>query len=360
MNEARVGALAHAGNRTALSRGIPSRAERPRFGGIASRKQRQFDQAESHGARAPRPRPESGRCSAGARGWIALALLGIALLAPLASAEVVHRERSLYQTILVVKQGRTLCLQFSLRQAQRNQSCLDERRPERMVLAYTRMMMAALLFGPAPQRILVVGVGGGTLPMALTQIYPTAQMDAVEIDPAVIKVAKRHFGFAASERLRVHVEDARVFTRRAVAAGRTYDLILLDAFGADYIPEHLMTREYLADTRALLTDNGALAANTFAISELYDHESATYFDVFGPFFNLKLPSSGNRVILATKGPLPSLMTLNARAAELARSLAPYGIRIRDYPRRLKSEIDWAQDTRVLTDQYAPANLLQAR
>ncbi len=288
------------------------------------------------------------------------ALAGVMLLAPLASAEVVHRERSLYQTILVVKQGRTLCLQFSLRRAQRNQSCLDERRPQRMVLAYTRMMMAALLFGPAPQRILVVGLGGGTLPMALAAIYPEAQLDAVEIDPAVVEVAKRHFGFAESGRLKVHVEDARVFTRRAVATGRTYDLIMLDAFGADYIPEHLMTREYLSDTRALLTDNGALAANTFAVSQLYDHESATYFDVFGTFFNLKLPSSGNRVILATKGALPSLMTLSARAAELAKSLDPYDIKIRDYPRRLKSDIDWAADARALTDQYAPANLLQAQ
>lgn len=292
--------------------------------------------------------------------WLAAMLLGTALLAPLAAAETVHQERSLYQTILVVKQGRTLCLQFSLRRAQRNQSCLDARRPERMVLAYTRMMMAALLLNPAPKRILVAGLGGGTLPMALATIYPEARLDVVEIDPAVVRVAKRHFGFAESERLRVHVDDARVFTRRAVAAGRTYDLIMLDAFGADYIPEHLMTREYLADTRALLAGNGALTANTFAVSQLYDHESATYFDVFGPFFNLKLPSSGNRVILAAKGQLPSLMTLNARAAELAGSLAPYGIRIRDYPQRLKSDIDWAEDTRVLTDQYAPANLLQAR
>ena len=290
----------------------------------------------------------------------ALGLLGLALLLPSAWAEVVHRERSLYQTILVVKQGRTLCLQFSLRRAQRNQSCLDERRPERMVLAYTRMMMAALLLGPQPQRILVVGLGGGTLPMALTGIYPDARLDAVEIDPAVVRVAKRHFGFAENERLKVHVKDARVFTRRAVAAGRSYDLILLDAFGADYIPEHLMTREYLADVRALLSADGALAANTFAVSQLYDHESATYFDVFGPFLNLKLPSSGNRVILATKTQLPSLMALNARAAALDKSLAPYGIDIRSYPRRLKSEIDWPRDTRVLTDQYAPANLLQGR
>ena len=284
----------------------------------------------------------------------------MALFVPPAASEVLHRERSLYQTILVVKQGRTLCLQFSLRRAQRNQSCLDERRPQRMALAYTRMMMAALLFNPRPQRILVVGLGGGTLPMALAAIHPEARLDVAEIDPAVVEVAKRHFGFAESERLRVHVEDARVFTRRAVGAGLTYDLILLDAFGADYIPEHLMTREYLSDTRTLLTGDGALAANTFAVSQLYDHESATYFDVFGPFFNLKLGNSGNRVILAAKAVLPSLMTLNARAAALAESLAPYGIEIRDYPGRLKSKIDWEEDTRVLTDQYAPANLLQAQ
>ncbi len=79
---------------------------------------------------------------------------------------------------------------------------------------------------------------------------------------------------------------------------------MLDAFNGDYIPEHLMTREYLAETRALLTSDGVLASNTFAISRLYHNESVTYADVFGPFFNLRSDDTANRVIIASRGALP--------------------------------------------------------
>ena len=220
------------------------------------------------------------------------ALCGLALAATLAAqgaaAEVIHRERSLYQTILVTKRASTLCLQFSQRRMQRKQSCLDQRRPKEMALTYTKMMMAALLLNPSPSRALIIGLGGGTLPMALAALHPEADIDVVEIDPAVVKVAQRYFGFTEGDNLRVHVQDARVFTRRASQAGPAYDLIMLDAFGADYIPEHLMTREFLREVLALLQENGALAANTFATSKLYDHESVTYRDVFGSFFNLRL------------------------------------------------------------------------
>ncbi len=50
--------------------------------------------------------------------------------------------------------------------------------------------------------------------------------------------------------MRVFEQDARVWVKRAATAPKRYDLIMLDAFNGDYIPEHLMTREYLAETRA--------------------------------------------------------------------------------------------------------------
>ena len=273
-------------------------------------------------------------------------------------ARVIHKERSLYQTILVEKLGSTVCLKFSARRNQRNQSCIDQRRPREMVFAYTRMMMASLLLNPSPERILVVGLGGGTLPTALVQVYGDAVADAVEIDPAVVAVAERFFGFVSGERLRVHVRDARAFVKRAVGNGESYDLIMLDAFNSDYIPEHLMTREFLLETRSLLTADGVLAANTFDSSRLYDHESVTYSDVFGPFFNLRLPGSSNRVILAARSPLPGLLQLQRRAAELDGRLRPFGVDIRSYPKHLLSKVDWDTTARVLTDQYSPANLLR--
>ena len=275
-----------------------------------------------------------------------------------ALAEIIHRERSLYQTVLVTKNSSILCLQFSQRRMQRKQSCLNQRRPKEMALTYTKMMMAALLLNPSPNRALIIGLGGGTLPMALAALRPEAGIDVVEIDPAVVEVARRYFGFTEGDNLRVHVQDARVFTRRASQDGPAYDLIMLDAFGADYIPEHLMTREFLQEVKALLQEAGVLAANTFATSKLYDHESVTYRDVFGPFFNFGLPRSGNRVVLAGRRTLPSLMTLSARAKALAEPLAPYGVPIQAYPARFSTKIDWDADARVLTDQYAPANLLQ--
>lgn len=289
------------------------------------------------------------------------ALLATALMAPPAWTKTIHKERSLYQTILVNKSASIICLQFSLRRAQRNQSCRDERQPKQMVLSYTKMMMAGLLLKPAPNRILMIGLGGGVLAKALAELYPQAAIDVVEIDAAVVGVAQRFFDFAASAQLRVMVQDGRVFTRRAAAsAPASYDLVLLDAFGADYIPEHLMTVEFLQEVKALLAEDGVLAANTFASSALYDHESATYHEVFGPFLNLRLPDSGNRVIFASKGPLPSLMGLQVQANALERQLRPYGIDIHDYPTRLSAKMDWDADARPLTDQYSPANLLQGR
>ena len=293
------------------------------------------------------------------------ALLALALGAAAAAAvpghadvEVLHRERSLYQTILVTRQPGRLCLQFSRRTDRRNQSCMNPRYPKRMVFTYTRMMMAALLLNPAPTKVLVAGLGGGTLPTALGELLPTATVDIVEIDPAVLAVAKEYFAFAPSDRLRVHIGDARVFVKRRLRSAIRYDLIMLDAYSGDYIPEHLMTVEFLEETRALLTERGVVAANTFSTSHLYDHESETYRKAFGLFFNFKMAASGNRIILATNGSPPAPAELRRAAARWQRALKPYQVPIDDYPPLLSVEVDWDTSKRPLTDQYAPANLLR--
>ena len=276
---------------------------------------------------------------------------------------ILHEERSLYSRILVKKSGSLICLQFTVRAAQRNQSCQNQRRPREMVFSYTRMSMTALLFTPRPASILVVGLGGGTLPTALRELFPTARIDAVEIDPAVIKVARQYFGFTDDANLHVHSQDARVWTKRALLRAERYDLIILDAFNGEYIPEHLMTQEYLQETRDLLAPGGTLVANTFTVSELYHHESATYADVFGQFINFKLPESANRVVLVPGEELSDERLLG-RASALQSRLRPYNVDITRYTRLLlrqrKRSPDWDTNARILTDQYSPANLLQAQ
>jgi spermidine synthase len=286
-------------------------------------------------------------------------IVGLLLCLPgtAVQAKIIHKEQSLYQTILIDERGSVLCLQFSVRTDQRNQSCVDQRNPRKMVFGYTKMLMAALLINPEPANILMIGLGGGTVAVALADILPDAHIDAVEIDPAVEEVARKYFGFVEHDRINVTIQDGRVFTKRAALQGKKYDLIILDAFNGDYIPEHLMTREYLEETKSLLSENGVVAANTFSVSNLYDHETATYAEVFGQLFNLTRTDSSNRVIFASVGPLPGVYEMAARARLLKDTLHPFGVPITSYPKALIKPVKWKKDTRVLTDQYSPANLL---
>jgi len=289
------------------------------------------------------------------------ALLAAPVLALLCAASaraelaLVHSERSLYREVLVYEQDGERCMCFTRQCRIGRQSCIDLRHPDRFALNYTRMMLAGTLFAsPDPRRVLIVGLGGGSIPSALKQILPAAQIDVAEIDPAVTRVAKQYFGFTDGPRLRVAEVDGRVFVKRAGREGRKYDVILLDAFDHEYIPEHLLTKEFLAEVKLLLAPQGVLVANTFSSSRLYDHESATYASVYGSFYNLKRE---NRVIVTRLGGLPTQQELKAKAALYASALKTYGVDSEALLGMFSTEVDWDTDARVLTDQYSPANLL---
>lgn len=293
---------------------------------------------------------------------ITVALLCLSLLSTtlgsFAAGKVIHSERSLYRTVMVVQDKDRLCMQFSVRRDQRNQSCRDRRDARRLVFEYAKLTFAGFLINPEPRKILVVGLGGGTLPIAFRELLPDAHIDVVEIDPAVVSVAEEFFDYKATTPGKLYTQDARIFGKRAAARDTRYDLILLDAFNGDYIPEHLMTREYLLETRKLLAPGGVVLANTFAISQLFHHESTTYESVFGKLLTVQTPQSANRMIVARNGPLPTTKEIDANLARWEERLKPYDVDLGNVRSRLSAQRNWKLDARVLTDQYSPANLLQ--
>jgi spermidine synthase len=107
----------------------------------------------------------------------------------------------------------------------------------------------------APGRVLLLGLGGGVV----AQAYHAAgwEVDAVEIDPAVVQVAREYFGLEQSQ-ARIHPADARRFL---ATHDETWDLILVDAFGSASIPFHLVTREFFALLRERLSPGGVVAMN---------------------------------------------------------------------------------------------------
>jgi spermidine synthase len=282
-----------------------------------------------------------------------LFLLGSTM--PAIAQTLVHSERSLYREVLVYEDGGERCMCFTRQCRIGRQSCIELQNPHRFALNYTRMMMAGTLFaGTPPRRVLIVGLGGGSIPTALREILPEAQIDVVEIDPAVTRVAKRFFGFKDGQKMKVIEMDGRMYVKRALRDGLTYDAILLDAFDHEYIPEHLLTREFLAEVKSLLSREGVLVANTFSSSRLYDHESTTYVDVFATFYNLK---SANRVIVARPAGLTPGPELRKHALEFETPLRSFGMDALSVLALFTTQRDWDAGARVLTDQYSPANLL---
>jgi spermidine synthase len=289
----------------------------------------------------------------------ALGLLMLVLGACMTAADadtqkLLHSERSLYREVLVYESDRVRCMCFTRQCRIGRQTCMNMRAPDRFVMNYPQMMMAALYIQPQPRSILIVGLGGGSLPRALWRLLPEATIDVVEIDPAVVKVAGKFFDFSARAGLNVIESDGRVFVKRAIREQRHYDLIMLDAFDHEYIPEHLLTQEFLREVKTLLAPAGVLAANTFSSSRLYDHESVTYASVFGEYFNLRRE---NRVILAVNGRLPALEQIKSASAALQPRLAQFGIDAGRLVPLFSTRPDWNPKARLLTDQYSPANLL---
>jgi len=116
----------------------------------------------------------------------------------------------------------------------------------------------ARAYRPGMRAALVLGLGAGVVPMRLAQ--RGIAVEAVEIDPASLEVAHRYFGFDA-RRVTVRLADARTFLRRCNTA---YDVIVVDLFHGDGVPEYLVTREFFRDLRHCLARHGVAVFNSFA------------------------------------------------------------------------------------------------
>jgi len=277
------------------------------------------------------------------------------------AAKTIHSERSLYRNITVEDQGDLRCLKFHTKQQKSQQSCIYKSDPQKLVFSYTKLLMSALLVNSNPQNILIIGLGGGTLSNTMQQLLPESNITNIELDGAVTKVARKYFSYFENQHIKTVTQDGRIFVKRAALKKQQYDLIILDAFNGDYIPEHLMTVEFLQELKQVLSNNGVLAANTFSVSDLYAHESASYQKVFGDFYNVRGDLFSNRIIVAQKNGVKlaqSRQTLRKSSTLLHKKLSRFGIDSKKLWRMMKIAHDWPANTRLLTDQFSPVNLLK--
>jgi spermidine synthase len=292
-----------------------------------------------------------------ARSVLLLAAALLLISSPLSFAPVVYETTTPYHYIRVVEQGnlRSLCFDNA------TQSQITIGAPLKGHFEYTEYFHMAWLWNSRLTNVLMVGLGGGTAQQSFEHYYTNVTVTTVEIDPAVVRVAKDYFGFKESSRQKVNVEDGRVFLRRST---ERYDLIILDAYVhnryGSAIPQHLATKEFFELARDHLTTNGVVAYNVIGNisgwqADLVGAVHRTLNSVFPQVYIFPASSSQNLVLVATRSPAKvDLNGVRQRAAFLTQNNLMKLPNFRTRMDRFRAQAPPnAARSPILTDDYAP-------
>ena len=271
---------------------------------------------------------------------------------------VLHRTASAHNQITVEESGPYLLLRFNGSMETR----MWTKNPLRGHFEYTEYFQMPLLWNPKPKRVLMLGLGGGSIVRAYQHYYPDIHMDTVELDPVVAKVAKRYFHLKESPKHKIHFQDGRQFLR--LNKHIKYDAILMDAYTSNqfgtHIPFHLATKEFFALASEDLTREGALVFNVIGTydnwrSDVVGTIYQTLKAVFPHVYHFPASDTRNVVMVAVKGAKgltptsvsEKVQALRKARPDLPKSFGPRLKRIRGIPPPSAAQAG------VLTDNFAP-------
>lgn len=182
------------------------------------------------------------------------------------------------------------------------ESMVDLKRPERLLLDYTKYMFLSYAFEPKHERVLIVGLGGGAMIHFLQKHDPDVKVDVVEIDPTIVDIADKYFGIRSEGNTRVITADG---IKYLTETKERYDVVYMDAFlkpsaetDANGVPLRAKTADFYKSIQEKLTPRGMVVYN------LNPH-AGTRNDVieitraFGQTYVFRLTDSAGLVAVAT-------------------------------------------------------------
>lgn len=200
-----------------------------------------------------------------------------------------------YPKPFVVEDGQRRYLYFNVRLMQ---SAMRLREPNALDLRYTQKMMSFLLFNPHPKRIVLIGLGGGSLIKFCYYQMPSVQLTAVELNPEVIAFREVFQVPPDGPRLQIIEADGADYIAQAE---KGIDVLLLDAFDKTGFAPSLANREFLESVYSKLAGNGILVVNLAGEKESYAGLIGLAMEVFDDqVIVFSVPEDGNHILLAFK------------------------------------------------------------
>ncbi|MBP5986908.1 MAG: spermidine synthase-like protein [Azonexus sp.] len=200
-----------------------------------------------------------------------------------------------YPRPFVIDDGKSRFLYFNVRLMQSEMSL---KAPYDLAIRYTQKMMAFLLFQPRPKRIVLIGLGGGSLIKFCHRRMPGTHLTAIELDPDVIAFRDAFLVPPDDERLQILQADGAEYIANAE---KGIDVLLVDAFDRTGFAPSLANREFFDNAFAKLAGNGVLVINLAGEKESYEGLIGEAMHVFDDqVIVISVPDDGNHVLYAFK------------------------------------------------------------
>lgn len=214
---------------------------------------------------------------------------------------ILYQAKTKFNDILVTQEGNVLTL-YSPPKVR--QTAIDAFNPTLSHLEYARNILLGLAFTQNPETILVMGLGGGAIPMMLRKIHKRFSIDVVEIDPEIAIVAQKYFQFKTTEKIHLFIEDAFQFIKKSE---KKYDIVILDTYRGNDLPLTMSTFDFFKETNSHLSNKGILIANLMTAEKSYLKKMLkTISSVFCEIWLLRGETSSNTIAFAMNRKLTQL------------------------------------------------------
>lgn len=266
--------------------------------------------------------------------------------------ELLETVESPYNTIYIYKQAQYITLAFGHKkrryvESRRNPSDLSE-----LPVEYTKSFTIGLAYPEKLTSFLMIGMGGGSTSWYLHKSLPKAKITAVELDPEIVRLAEKYYGKMENENFSISNIDGRMHVLRKK---EKHDIIFVDAYRGQFVPFHLMTKEFFTIAKRRLSKGGVMVQNIEPSTMLYDSSIATIASVFDNVDVYK--AGGNIVAIAYDGEKKPLEAIVNHASKLQ---ATHKFRY-NLPSLIKKRamlLDYDTRRKPLTDDFAPVNMLK--